>query len=118
MEERLQKALEFSNYRQTLNNQLHKAKIKAEGMLMLAEGGGTFNVDQQLICFLDYLVREGITEAPLLDANKSPIHIADTSAFLKKITARYFEVTNDYLRDAQAIKKSRKVSSILDIKEE
>lgn len=118
MEERLQKALEFSNYRQTLNNQLHKAKVKAEGMLIFAEAGGTFIIDQQLICFLDYLVKEGYTEAPLLDSNKSPIHITDIPAFLQKVTARYFEVTNDYLKDAQAIKKSRKVSSILDLKEE
>ena len=118
MDDRLKKALDFANYRQTLNNQLHKLRIKSEGMFMLAEAGGKFTVNRELICFLDYVVKEGFTEVVLLDDNKSPVRIEDTSAFLKKVTSRYFEVTNDYFRDAQLIKKSRSVKSILDIKEE
>ena len=118
MEERLQQALEFANYKQTLNNQLHKLKVKTDGMLMYAEAGGKFTINQQLICFVDYLTNKGYAEAVLLDDNKSPIQIADTEEFLKKITARYFEVTNDYLKESQAIKKSRNVKSILDIKGE
>lgn len=118
MESRLQQALEFANYKQTLNNQLHKLRIKAEGELLLAEAGGKFTINQQLICFLDYLVRGGYSSATLLDDNKTAVHIADTDAFLKKITTRYFEVTNDYFRESQVIKKARNVKSILDIKEE
>lgn len=118
MEERLSKALEFANYRLTLNNQLKKVKVRAEGMLIYAKNGGTFTIDQSLICFLDYLVRSGTNEGPLLDDNKNPIHIDDIPAFLKDITARYFEVTNDYLKEYQIIKKSRNVRAILDLKEE
>lgn len=117
MEERLQKALDFVNYTQTLSNQLHKLKIKTEGMLLIAEGGGKFTINQQLICFLDYIIRSGMTEVTLLDDNKSPVYIADAAAFLQKITIRYFEVTNDYYRESQLIKKSRSVKSILDIKD-
>lgn len=118
MDNQLQHALEFANYKQTLNNQLHKLRIKAEGELLIAEAGGKFSINQHLICFLDYLVREGYSSATLLDDNKSAIHIPDTTAFLKKITTRYFEVTNDYFRESQIIKKARNVKSILDIKEE
>lgn len=117
MDERLQQALEFANYKQTLNNQLHKLKIKSEGLLMYAEAGGKFTIDQGLICFLDYLVRKGHTEATLLDDNKSPIKIVDTVAFLNTITTRYFEVTNDYFKEAQIIKKARNVKSVLDLKD-
>ncbi len=117
MEERLQQALEFANYKQTLNNQLHKLKIKTEGMLLFSEAGGKFTINQTLICFVDYLVRNNRDNATILDDNNSPIQIEDTQAFLKKITDRYFEVTNDYHRDTQAIKKMRNVKSILDIKE-
>ena len=115
MEERLQEALQFANYTQTLNNQLHKLKIKTEGMLLFAEGGGKFTINQQLICFLDFVVRSGQTETTLLDDNKSPVHIADVATFLNKVTTRYFDVTNDYYREAQIIKKSRSVKSILDL---
>jgi hypothetical protein len=118
MEERLQEALSFANYKQTLNNQLHKLRLKTEGMFMIAESGGKFTVSQELICFLDYTVRSGLSEVVLLDDNKSPVRIADTTLFLKKVSDRYFEVTNDYFREAQSIKKSRAVKSILDIKVE
>jgi hypothetical protein len=117
MEERLQKALEFANYRQTLNNQLQKEKIKIEGLLIFAKNGGSFKVNQELICFLDYLDRTGLEEAVLLDNNNNPIKIKNVKEFLKEITARYFEITNDYLQEYQKIRTSRNVKSILDIKE-
>ena len=118
MEERLQQALDFANYKQTLNNQLQKLRLKTEGMFMIGESGGQFTVNQELINFLDYTVRSGYTEVVLLDNKKSPVRITDTTAFLKKVANRYFEVTNDYFREAQSIKKSRTVKSILDIKAE
>ncbi len=115
MEERLQKALEFANYRQTLSNQLHKSRIKAEGLLVFAKNGGTFKVNQELICFLDYLERSGITDVALMDSNNVPVQINDVSEFLKEVTSRYFEVTNDYLKEYHTIRKARNVKSILDI---
>jgi len=117
MEERLEKALEFVNYRQTLNNQLHKVKIRAEGLLLFAKNGGNFVINQELICFLDYLIRTGLTETNILDKDNSPVHIADIAGFLKEITKRYFEVTNDYLKEYQSIRKLRNVKSVLDIKD-
>jgi hypothetical protein len=118
MEERLQKALEFANYRQTLNNQLQKLKIRSEGMLILAKNGGNFTINRELIGFLDYLERIGMTEAILLDDNNTPISIPNVSDFLKEVTKRYFEVTTDYLKEYQEIRKSRNVKSILDLKDE
>ena len=116
MEDRLQQALDFANYRQTLNNQLQKLAIKSEGSLIYSVAGGNFTIDQQFICFLDYLVRSGYSEATLLDNNKTPISITDTSAMLKSATDRYFEVTNDYFREHQKLRKLRNVKSVLDLK--
>lgn len=118
MEERLQKALEFANYRQTLNNQLHKIKIKTEGLLIFSKNGGNFAINQELICFVDYLVRSSTVDATILDTNNTPVLIEDTSAFLKEITTRYFDVTNEYLREYQAIRKLRNVKTIIGIKDE
>jgi len=117
MEERLEKALEFANYRQTLNNQLHKLKIRAEGLLIYSKNGGNFTINHELISFLDYLVRTEIIEVALLDDNRVPVQISDVPLFLKEITIRYFEVTNDYLREYKEIRKARNVKTILDIKE-
>jgi hypothetical protein len=118
MEERLAKALEFANYRVTLNNQLKKVKVRAEGMLIFSKNGGNFTINRELICFLDYLTRSDLKEATLLDDNNNPIHIDDIQAFLKDITTRYFEVTNDYLKEYQTIRKARNVKTILDLKDE
>jgi len=113
MDERLKKALEFANYRQTLNIQLHKAKIKTESLLFIAKNGGSFHINQELICFVNYLKQQELTQAVILDSNNTPIQITDVDNFLEEITARYFEVTNDYLREYQTIKKSRDVKSII-----
>lgn len=117
MEERLSKALEFANYRQTLNTQLHKIRVRTEGLLMISKNGGTFKVNQELICFLDLLQRRGIRQAPLLDINNSPIQIDDVEKFLDEVSSRYFEVSNDYLREYETVRKSRNVKTILDLKD-
>jgi len=116
MDERLQKALEFANYRQTLNAQLQKTKIKAEGSLLYSTNGGNFKITQELIAFIDYLNRLGLDGVSILDKDNIPVHIDNIAEFLKIITSRYFEVTNDYLAEYQEIKKKRNVSSILDVK--
>lgn len=118
MEERLEKALEFANYKQTLNNQIQKLKTRTEGMLIIAKNGGSFTVNQELICFLSYLSTTKVTEATLLDDNKNPVLISDVAEFLKEVTRRYFEVTNDYIKEYQEIRKSRNVKSILGLKDE
>jgi hypothetical protein len=118
MEERLQKALEHANYRLTLNNQLHKVRTRAEAMLTIAKNGGTFKIDHEFICYLDFLVRKNTTSAVILDSNKIPVQILDVEAFLDEITVRYFEVTNDYLQEYHSIRKSRNVKSILDLKDD
>jgi len=115
MNERLEKALEFANYRQTLNTQLHKSKIKTDGLLILAKNGGTFYINQELICFLDYLNRTGISKATIFDRNKLPVEISDIPSFLKEVTTRYFEVSNDFLKEYQIIKKARNIKSIMEI---
>lgn len=117
MEERLAQALDFANYRQTLNNQLHKVKVRATGMLTFAKNGGTFTINRELICFLDYALRNGYHDIAILDDNNTPVQISDVTSFLKEITERYFGITNDYLKEYQEIKKSRNVKSILDIKD-
>ncbi len=118
MSEKLEQALSFSNYRQTLNNQLQKLKIKTEGLLIFSIGGGSFTINRELICFLDYLTRTKVKEATLLDDNNVPVLIIDIEIFLKNITQRYFDVTTDYHKEFQLIRKARSVKSILDIKDE
>jgi len=49
---RVEKALEFANYRATLNNQKQKLKDQCEANLNYAFNGGLFYIDQTLISFI------------------------------------------------------------------
>lgn len=117
MEERLEKALEFANYRQTLNNQLQKLRILSENELMFAKNGGTFTINRELINYLNYLNINNEDEAILIDDKFSPILIKDIPEFLKEITKLYKDVTSAYYREYQHIRKLRNVKSIIDIKD-
>jgi hypothetical protein len=118
MEERLEKALAFANYRQTLNNQFQKLKIKAEGLLIYSKNGGNFTITRDLMCFLELLERKNYKDVTLLDDNNLPIEIPDVSEFLSEVTRRYLSVTKDYLDEYKEIRKARNVKTIVDLKDE
>lgn len=115
MDEKLEKALEFSNYRQTLNNQIRQLKVRTQSQLIFAKNGGSFSINRELICFFNYIVSKKLKEVTILDDNEIPIQITNSLEFLDEITAKYFEVTNDYFNDYQEIKKARNVKSIINL---
>jgi len=114
MAAKLQTALEFSNYRQTLNNQKEVLKAKTESLLSYSINGGTFTIDRELITFVKVLIDDKHTDAVLLDIYNHPIAV-DLQNFYSEIMSRYFEVTNDYYVEYEKIRKARKVSSVLDL---
>ena len=114
MAAKLQTALEFSNYRQTLNNQKEVLKAKTESLLSYSINGGTFTIDRELITFVKILIDDKHTDAVLLDIYNHPIAI-DLQNFYAEIMSRYFEVTNDYYVEYEKIRKARNVSSVLDL---
>jgi hypothetical protein len=115
MSERLTKALEFANYRQTLNNQIASLKSKTQTRLILSTNGGTFTVSQELITFVNTLIEKEYAESVLIDNYQNPIQIEDLSVFLDELMSRYFEVTNDYHVEYVKLRKARKVHKLIDI---
>ena len=116
MSTRLTKALEFANYRITLNNQQAQLKAKVESLLSYSINGGTFTIDTNLITFCKILLDEGDKEAILLDIYKNPISI-DLESFYDEIKSRYYEVTNEYYAEYEKLRKARKVHKVLDLNE-
>jgi hypothetical protein len=116
MDERLQKALDFSNYRQTLAIQRKTLKEKINARLTYGCNSGLFKIDQTLIAFVQMLINEGrIENIPLIDINENPILIVDLNAFRDEILDRYFSATYEYLEEYQKIKSSRTVEKLLDL---
>ena len=116
MSTRLTKALEFANYRVTINNQQAQLKAKTQNLLSYSINGGTFTIDIPLITFCKQLLDEGQKQVVLLDIYKNPIQI-EVESFYEEIQSRYFEVTNDYYAEYEKLRKARKVHKILGLNE-
>jgi len=117
MSAKLTKALEFANYRVTLNNQRDAIRAKAESLLNYSINGGTFTIDRTLIAFCKTLIDEQLEECILLDDYNNPIRI-DLLVFYEEILSRYSETTNDYYIEYEKIKAARSVSKVIDIKDD
>lgn len=116
MSTRLTQALEFANYRITLNNQQAVLRAKTQSLLSYSINGGTFTIDRTLINFCRLLQDEQQTSAVLLDIYNNPI-LVEVKSFYDEILSRYFEVTNDYYAEYEKLRKSRKVHKVLDLNE-
>jgi len=116
MSAKLTKALEFANYRITLNNQQQALKARVQNLLSYSTNGGTFAIDRTLISFCSTLLTQGIKESVLLDIYDNPIRV-DLQVFYNEILSRYNETTNEYYLEYEKIKKARKVHKVLDLNE-
>jgi hypothetical protein len=116
MEDLLKRALEFSNYRQTLSIQKKVLKEKINAQLTYGYGGGIFKIDRPLIVFVQMLIDQGrVQDIPLLDVNDNPIMVSNMEQFRDEIMDRYFSALYDYYEKDQAIRKSRSVEKLVDL---
>ena len=115
MSTKLTKALEFANYRSSLNVQHNNMKAWVQTLLSYSTNGGTFAISHELIAFVKLLVDREMDSAVLLDVYNNPIQIENLNEFQEELISRYFEATNEYFADYSKLKKSRKVHKLLDI---
>jgi hypothetical protein len=116
MQEQLKKALEFSNYKQTLGIQRKILKEKIEAKLTYGFNGGIFKINRELLNFVQLILNDGrVSGVILLDTNENPILVDDLENFKTEIFDRYFTATNEYFEQYQNLKKSRSVEKLLDL---
>ena len=109
MDERLQKALDFSNYRISLFNQKENIRLKVESLLTYACNGGIFKASIELITFIKTVEDLGYNSVVLIDTNQNPIEISDLKKFQNDILSKYFEATNFYHSEYTKLRKTRSV---------
>lgn len=112
MDDKLKKALDFSNYMITLDNQKRILKEQCQDNLTHYFNGGKFTVTQQLISFCQSLIALHQTDTILVDDNDLPIEIEDLTIFSLAICSKYFEATNTYLTEYNKLKTNRTVEGI------
>lgn len=111
----LKKALDFCNYRATLNNQEAEIRNRLHSRLNYNVDGGHFQITPELMTFCAYL-RDSVGKqvAVLLDIHHKPIRV-NLDSFLSEITEIYLEATNEYHVDLTQLHRKRSVKSILDL---
>lgn len=115
MDERLQKALDHSNYMVTLNNQKRLLKEQYKENLVYYFNGGQFTVTQELISFCQSLISMEQDSTILIDDNGLPVMVDNLKEYSADIYTTYFEASNKYLNEYTQLKKSRTIESIVDL---
>ena len=114
MDERLEKALEFANYRITLGNQKRTLKQRTQVLQTVHYAKGVFHSSQTTIAFVKALVDMGKKESILIDTKENPIVIDDLADFLETLVSAYTESMNEYKVQAEKIRKARNIKSLMD----
>jgi len=114
MDERLEKALEFGNYRTTLSNQKKNIIARMQTLQLLHYQGGSFTANPSTISFVHSLIQLGKKKSVILDTKENPIEISDLNEFLEGLVGAYSEGVNEYKVQMDKIKKSRNIKKIMD----
>ena len=118
MDERLEKALDFSNYMLTLNNQKRLLVEKYQENLLYFYNGCQFTVTKELINFGRLLLDNHQDDvAVLTDDNGIPTIVDDVEAFYDSVVDVYFVASNSYHTDYMKLKNQRSVEKLVDYAE-
>jgi len=113
MDERLEKALDFSNYMLTLNNQKRLLAEKYQEDLIYFYSGSQFTITRELITFVSAMVSADQDEVVITDDNNIPCMVENLSNFYGEIINKFTSASNDYYTKYSDLKKSRSVEKLV-----
>lgn len=111
MDERLQKALEFSNYQKTLELKKETLKLKCEHSLIINYKNNIFKVTKELITFINLFKNDEFLI--LEDSSGVPVRIVDPKSFYDTITSTYKTAYLNYYQEYEKLKKARNISKVV-----
>lgn len=114
MDERLEKALDFSNYMLTLNNQKRLLAETYQQELLYFYNGSQFTITRELITFVSTMVAESQDEIVITDDNNIPCMINDAEEFYANILNQYATASNAYHTEYLKLKSNRSVEKLVD----
>jgi len=113
MDERLEKALEFANYRTTIEAQRKAIKRRFKSMSIVHHSNGVFVADDKTICFVA-LMAENYDDAVVIDSKGNPIEIADLKDLYTQLKEAYLQATNEYYSEIKKLSLARSIKKALD----
>ena len=115
MDERLVKALEFSNFLETQNNQKRIFLAQYNQDLIYYTNGHKITVTPHLISFCQSLTALNQLDAWLIDDNSIPFNVSNIHEFTKEILEVYNTASMNYGKSYETIKNNRSVSGLIDL---
>tara|TARA_B110000503_G_C7073992_1_gene382095 strand:+ start:37 stop:387 length:351 start_codon:yes stop_codon:yes gene_type:complete len=113
MDERLEKALNFSNYMLTLNNQKRLLAEKYQEELIHFYCGSQFTITRELITFVSAMISAEQDEIVITDDNTIPCMVEDPANFYSEIISKYAAASNSYYTAYTDLKKNRSVEKLV-----
>ena len=113
MDERLEKALEFSNFMVTIDNQKRALREKFYQDVMMYINGGQFLITKELISFCSAMLVKCQKTIVLIDDNDMPIEIDDLQEFFDSVIEKYTLATNSYFKDYKVLRSKRSVEFVI-----
>lgn len=113
MDERLEKALDFSNYMVTLNNQKRLLAETYQQKLIHFYNGSQFTITRELLTFVSVMVNAEQDEVVITDDNNIPCLVKDVDVFYEEILEKYTIASNEYHSAYLKLKTSRSVEKLV-----
>lgn len=113
MDDKLKEALEFSNYRLTLNNQKKNLKHRMNTMLTIGYSNSMFTATLELINFVKLLIDSRAEQFVFIDDNDNPVLIKTLDDFYAKLFSAYSEALNEYYNDHEKLKRLRNTKGLV-----
>lgn len=114
MDDRLEKALEFSNYRKTIALQQKNLKLRIDTLLNISYNNGVFKSTNELMSFVFMLTQTSEKSAIVRDISDNPIMIDDLADFLSELKSAYHSAMNEHMIGITKLKKARSIKTIMD----
>lgn len=113
--EDLQDILSYRNTLRTFNLNKKVMQDKVSTALIHHENGGSFDITQEFIGFLNYAMQTNKKTIIILDRNNLPIKINDIGELLETVSCKYFEAVNDFYIQYEQLRSSSKIEIALEI---
>ena len=115
MDERLEEALEFSNFLETQNNQKSIFLKQYYDNLVHYVDGHKISVTTNVISFCQSMLALEQDEVVLLDDNNTPFNVSNLKDFTREVLGVYTFASRKYAYDYAKIKKNRSVEGLTNL---
>ena len=115
MDKKLEEALDFSNFRFTLNTRKQNLKLRMRSMLTVGYKNTLFTASMELINFSKLVMDAGNEKFVFIDDNSNPVMIDDVKDFHARLLGAYSAAVNEFYIENEKLKKLRSTKQLAGI---